>query len=283
MVGEYTDEELARLHEVLYGILAEIKRVCEKLGIPYFIQGGTGIGAFFEQSILPWDDDIDVGLTRENYNRFIKEAPKELGADFFLQSPDSEPHTIYYFCKLMKRHTLFQEKDLLGLSVQQGIYIDIFPFDKVPDNQAVQKAQRTLCNFFNCAFMAKEQWRWKHCGKCEIENPTDRGFIPCLLTRLTTCLMSKKQILKVLNSLLALFNSSDTEYYNMVLQKRDHIPVKDILNLQQVTFGPLTVPAPDHLEAYLKHHYPGLTRFLPKEKQMNHHPYKLDFDTREKP
>lgn len=75
---EYTSEELKRLHEELYGILAEIIRVCTQLDIPYFIQGGTAIGAFFEQSILPWDDDIDIGMTRENYWRFLSEAPQVL-------------------------------------------------------------------------------------------------------------------------------------------------------------------------------------------------------------
>lgn len=282
MVGEYTEEELARLHDVLYEILAEIKRVCEKLDIPYFIQGGSAIGAFFFEKILPWDDDIDVGLTRENYNRFIKEAPKELGDDFFLQNLDSEPHTLYYFCKMMKRGTLFQEKDLLGLPVQQGIFIDIFPYDKVPDNMKLQKVHREVCNFFNCAFMAKEQWRWKHFGTCAIDHPTNRGPIPCLLTRITTVLMTKRTILKVLNALLSMFNSKTTEYYNMVLYPRDHIAVADVEHLQETSFGPLVVPVPDHVETYLKHHYPRLRKYIPKEEQVNHHPYELSFDTKGK-
>jgi len=281
MVGEYTDEELARLHEVLYEILAEIKRVCEKLSIPYSVIGGSAIGAYFWKGIIPWDDDIDIGLTRENYNRFLREAPRELSEDFFLQSPDSEPHTIYYFCKLMKRGTLFQEQDLIGLPVQQGIFIDIFPYDKVPNNLALQKAHRIVCNFFNCAFMAKEQWRWKHFGHCEIAHPSNRGALPCLLTRITTALLSKKCILRTLNTLLSMFNSWNTQYYNMVLYPRDHIAVKDIENLQTTKFGPLTVPVPDHLETYLRHHYPRLRKYMPKEEQMNHHPYKLVFDTKE--
>jgi lipopolysaccharide cholinephosphotransferase len=67
----YSESELEKLHKVLYEILGEIVRVCDILNIPYFIQGGTAIGAFFENAILPWDDDIDVGMTRENYERFL--------------------------------------------------------------------------------------------------------------------------------------------------------------------------------------------------------------------
>lgn len=279
MVGEYTEEELAKLHEVLYDILAEIKRVCGVLGIPYFIQGGSAIGAFFEKAILPWDDDIDVGLTRENYKRFVKEAPALLGKDYFLQHAETEPHTLYYFCKLMKRGTLFQEKDLMSLPVHQGIFIDIFPYDKVPNNQKLQKVHRDICNFFNCAFMGKEQWRWKHFGKCEIEHPTDRGRLMCLLTRIVCTLMSKKTILNVLSRLQSMFNSCETEYYNMVLYPRDHIAVKDVENLRETAFGPLTVTIPDNVETYLKHHYPKLRRYIPKEEQMNHHPAKLSFYT----
>ena len=66
---KYRDEDLARLHTVLYQILAEIDRVCKKHNIPYFIQGGSAIGAFYNKGIVPWDDDVDVGRTRRTLRR----------------------------------------------------------------------------------------------------------------------------------------------------------------------------------------------------------------------
>ena len=71
---KYKAEDLKRLHEELYRILAEIIRVCEVLDIPYFIQGGTAIGALYNQGIVPWDDDIDIGMTRADYGVIFKSS-----------------------------------------------------------------------------------------------------------------------------------------------------------------------------------------------------------------
>ena len=74
MNNSYTSEELEKLQATLYQILSEIKRVCDKHGIRYFITGGTAIGAYFWKKILPWDDDVDVCMPRPDYERFIKVA-----------------------------------------------------------------------------------------------------------------------------------------------------------------------------------------------------------------
>mgnify|MGYP002915200841 CR=1 FL=1 len=74
MVKQYTPEELTQLHQVLYEILEEIVRICDKHNIPYFVIGGTAIGALYDKAILPWDDDIDIGMKREDYNKFLQIA-----------------------------------------------------------------------------------------------------------------------------------------------------------------------------------------------------------------
>ncbi len=278
---EYTEEELSRLHKELYAILAETVRVCEKLGISYFIIGGTAIGTFFWKAIIPWDDDIDIGMTRRNYERFLREAPAELGRDYFLQWVKTDRHTPFYFAKVRKHNTLFVEEDFQHLPMHHGIYVDVFPFDKVPDNQALQRAHRTLCNFFNCCFMGKEVWMWKHCGTCAVENPTNRGFFPCLMNRIVDTLFTKKAIYRMLSALQGCFNSRQTTYYNMVLMPKDHIAVHSIKHPQRVKFGELTVFAPSDLETYLRHHYRNLRRHIPKEEQQNHRPVHLSFDVTE--
>ena len=110
MNKKYTAEELDLLHTELYDILGETIRVCQKHDIPYFVIGGTAIGALYDQGILPWDDDIDIGMTRENYNKFLKVAPGELGPSYFLSWIETDPHTPYYFAKVKKNNTLFVEE-----------------------------------------------------------------------------------------------------------------------------------------------------------------------------
>ncbi len=274
----YTPEELDQLHDVLYEILAEIVRVCEECDIPYFIQGGTAIGAFFEGAILPWDDDIDIGMTRPDYERFLREAPSRLRPGFFLQWDRTDRYTPFYFAKVRKDNTLFLEEKFASLPMHHGIYVDVFPFDKVPDNPRLQNIHRIACNFLNCCFMGKQIWLWKHCGEPQVKDPSDRPFLPCLFTRVFCAVFTKHALLNMLSALQGCFNRRKTTYYNMVLMPKDHISVESIEHPQRVKFGRLTVWAPSDLETYLRHHYPNLRRHIPKEEQQNHRPLSLLFD-----
>lgn len=109
MVKQYTPEELTQLHQVLYEILEEIVRICDKHNIPYFVIGGTAIGALYDKAILPWDDDIDIGMKREDYNKFLQIASQELREPYFLSWIHTDPHSPYYFAKVKKNNTLFVE------------------------------------------------------------------------------------------------------------------------------------------------------------------------------
>lgn len=277
MNRQYTEEELGQLHGVLYEILAEVIRVCDKLDIEYFAIGGTGIGVHFHQGIIPWDDDIDIGMTRDNYNRFLKEAPAVLKPEYFLAWYGSDPHTPFYFAKLRKSNTTFLEEACQDLDMHHGIYVDIFPLDKLPQNPRVEFVQRRLCCRLSECLAGKEVWIWKYWGKCKISQPDAKGFWGCLATRLAVTFLPKSLIYRMLCWLQSMFNDSNGKEYNIILTSVDQIPVEDVHNLQWGKLGPLNVKVPNHLEKYLKHHYKGLTKDVPKEKRENHAPVKLLF------
>ena len=134
MSHSYNPEELEKLQVTLYQILSEIKRVCDKHGIKYFITGGTAIGAYFWGKFLPWDDDVDVGMPRSDYERFAKIAQEEMGEDYFLQTPHTDPHVPFFFMKVRMNGTEFNENTFQHIKMHQGIYVDIFPFDKIPNS-----------------------------------------------------------------------------------------------------------------------------------------------------
>ena len=83
----YTKEQLKKLQEIEMDNLKEFIRVCEVLGLEWFVYGGTLLGVEKYQGLIPWDDDIDVALPRESYDRFVNEAVDVLGKDYFIQSP----------------------------------------------------------------------------------------------------------------------------------------------------------------------------------------------------
>lgn len=277
---KYTKEELSTLHGILHEILAEIIRICKKYDISYFMIGGSAIGVFFYHDIMPFDDDIDIGMTRDNYERFLEIAPKELGDNYFLQWVGTDRHTPYYFAKVRKNNTLFIEESIKNIDMHHGIFVDIFPLDKVPDNKKLQHIQRKVANFFNECLMAKEVWLWKYCGKCEIEKPNKHGFINCLLNRIVISIIPKRAIYDILRHVQTAFNSGNSHtYYNIVMTKVDHIDIKDVENLKKEKFGDVEVYIPDNVETYLRRHYPNLRKEIPEEEQVTHRPQILSFDT----
>lgn len=277
MQRQYTKEELTGLQAELYDILGEIDRVCRKNGLRYFLIGGSAIGAFYDKAILPWDDDIDIGMPRDDYNRLLRIAKDEFRSQYFLSWQGTDPRVPFYFAKLKKNGTLFSEKLFAHLPMHQGIYVDIFPFDSLPDNAIVRKIHRAAVNFLKCCLIGKEVWMWRHCGRCEIDNPTNRTFLPCLLTRIVCTLLSKRAIYRLMVGTQSLFNRRKTLYLNNIITTTDRIPRSEAYYPTDVAFGPLTVMAPPRLEAFLRHNFPTLHRFTPEEVAQitNHCPEQL--------
>ena len=275
--GSYTPEELERLQATLYLILAEIKRVCDKHGIRYFITGGTAIGAYFWGKILPWDDDVDVGMPRADYERFARIAQEEMGQDYFLQTPQTDPHVPFFFMKVRMNGTEFNEGTFRKLNIHQGIYVDIFPFDRMPENKKIEKIQHNILFFLNGLFIAKEIWQWRHCGRCDIEEPRERGFWPCLMTRLLITLLPKKLIFWLMVRTQTLFNRSRSPYYKNIITKSEYVAADDIVHARLVKLGDLEVAAPKDLLQYLNNHYGQVRKDIPEEMKVNHRPFKLKF------
>ncbi len=277
---QYTPEELTQLHQVLYEILEEIVRICDKHNIPYFVIGGTAIGALYDKAILPWDDDIDIGMKRDDYNKFLRIASKELKEPYFLSWIHTDPHSPYYFAKVKKNNTLFVEEMFKDVPMHQGIFVDIFPFDRIPDNKLLRKIQYEAVNFLKCCLMGKEVWLWKHFGKCQISNPTNRGAVACLLNRIVDMALSKKTIYRLMVIMQSCFNSWKTLYYNNVITTTDHVLETSLNHLQPIKFGPLYLKAPDGLENFLRYNYPTLHRYTEEEQDKinNHYPAVLSFN-----
>ena len=277
---KYNSDILRQLHEELRDTLREVVRVCEKASIPYFIQGGTAIGAHFFDDIVPWDDDIDLGMTRANYERFLREAPALLGEGYTLQEFTTEPNTPFYFAKVRKVGTRFVESEWVGLPIAEGIYIDIFPYDLIPDDEYLARKQRTKVGFWINCFMAKSVWLWRWLGKANNGVVFPKSFVSCLVIRLVSAIYSKEQIYNKLNAELTRYNNTSASRYNIVRMPKDMIAVEAIRNLEPRKFGDMEVMAPANLEIYLRSHYGDIQKWLPEDKRLNHAPEVLAFSER---
>ncbi len=138
-----TSEELKKLQNVELELLIEFDRICRKHEITYSIDGGTLLGAVRHGGFIPWDDDADVILTRNEYERFLLVVDQELNTDkFYLQDINRTSGYRWGYAKLRRSNTDFIRLNQEHMPYEQGIFLDIFVGDNVPDNYI----SRCICN-----------------------------------------------------------------------------------------------------------------------------------------
>ncbi len=144
---QYDEELLKRLQKTELEVLKTFDAVCRKYNITYFVAFGTAIGAVRHNGFIPWDDDIDVGMMREDYEK-LRQVPTEEWGDLFLGDPSDENgiHRMI-FPKLYKKNTVFETEFLsthcIDVYKQEGeqtpVWIDIFVFDRVASQVSLKK------------------------------------------------------------------------------------------------------------------------------------------------
>ena len=113
-------------------VLAAIHDICSRRNIPYFIAFGTMLGAVRHKGFIPWDDDIDIIMTRDNYERFCQILPEETD-DYYVLSGDTSPYYYFYFSRVCSRTAVLKLKGILDLD-NLGPFVDIFILDKTSED-----------------------------------------------------------------------------------------------------------------------------------------------------
>lgn len=134
-------ELLARIQKLLRKILGDFDAACRELGIAYSVYGGTMIGAIRHQGFIPWDDDVDVLMTRSDYERFLIEAPAVMGPAYRFDNTRTLPDYPYMFTKLGLTGTLLIPEFARNSSYRMPICLDILPMDAVPEDPSAFRAQ----------------------------------------------------------------------------------------------------------------------------------------------
>jgi len=149
-----SEEQLLGIHQVELEMLKEIERICEKNNIVYSIIGGTLLGAVRHGGFIPWDDDADVVMLRSEYDRFVQACSRDLDQErFYFQDMHHTPGYRWGYGKIRKKGTLFLRQGQENMPYEQGIFVDIFPGDNIPDGIFAQKV-----NNFQCFVLRKLMW-----------------------------------------------------------------------------------------------------------------------------
>lgn len=125
------DNTLRKLQLCEQMILNDIDRVCRENGLQYFLVGGTLLGAVRHGGFIPWDDDLDIAMFREDYERFQDIFAEAMGEKYFLQNCRTDPSYPRVIAKVRLKGTVMQERSTEEIDMDRGIYVDIFPIDRI--------------------------------------------------------------------------------------------------------------------------------------------------------
>lgn len=150
--GYQVTTEMKKIWAVELDLLCEFQRVTNKYGIKFIAEGGTMLGAVRHGGFIPWDDDIDLMMMRDEYEKLCEIAPKEFKYPYFFQTEHTDPGSLRCHAQLRNSETtaiLNNEKDG-HFSFNQGIFIDIFPLDAVPDSESTfESTSKTAMKYYN--------------------------------------------------------------------------------------------------------------------------------------
>ena len=145
-------------------LISEVDRICKKCNIHYNMVGGTMLGAIRHGGHIPWDDDADIGFLRSEYEKFRKACRTELDNDrFYMQDFRDTKGYRWGYGKLRRKDTEFVRLGQEFMPYNQGIFIDLMPFDNVPDKAFGRKIHFILCFIFR-------KLLWSEVGKKEEKN-----------------------------------------------------------------------------------------------------------------
>ena len=233
-------------------IAKEIVRICNENHIPYFLVAGSLLGAVRHKGFIPWDDDMDIGMKREDYNRFIALASKQMKEDFFLQTWDVEKEYGSSFAKIRLNETLFVEKNSEKANIHKGIYVDVFPFDNVPDNSFQAIMQRLSSTYYKHLLLNK--CRYDYVNRSDRKKMLIVKFLKTLSIFYSYECIHKRYLLTMTK-----YNSVETKrviaFGGANLYKKELLKREWVEKLTPLLFEGESFLCPMDYDAYLTHFY----------------------------
>lgn len=256
--GYTVTKQMKELWAVLLDILVQIQNICDKHGIEYVATGGTLLGAVRHGGFIPWDDDIDLAMTRKNYQRFRRIAEKELTYPYFLQTETTDPSSIRRIAKVMRLDTtaILKSEINRGFSYAQGIFVDIFPLDNIPDDTD------KMYLFFN---EIKQLNFLCHRFRNRVHNDlSNKNFLKSVLGGIVSLFNIKNKYYFILDRTAQKFNDIETEFCGEVTFDQDFFinrgktigfKKSELKETKDVKFEFLMMKIPVMCEDYLARYY----------------------------
>lgn len=260
------DGRLSSVQQILLAYLLEVDRICKKHNIKYFLAGGTLLGAVRHHGFIPWDDDADIMMLREDYDRFLEIAPKEMPKGLTFQTDKTDKECHYTFAKFRLNNTMFatsfsrEHKDM-----NNGLSFDIFCHDKTANSKLGRKLHINATILFRALVFNK----WNH-------RPVDNGnkvvsaictFIKNIfplrfsqwLQNVTLTFFKNKKNAKYL------YDGTGRNIYN------GEFPAYYLDEVIYMDFEGYKLPVPKEYDKYLRYLYGDYTELVPLSTRLQCH------------
>ena len=271
-----TEQHLNDTQKYILHVLREVTRVLEELKIPYFMQGGTMLGAIRHGGFIPWDDDVDLGIPRVDYDRLLKEVSARLPENLELRTYDDETDHHYYFARIVDKR--YQIRRMGSIEERlENIWVDLFPLDGMPNGCISRQWHKMRLLFTRLKFHLScfEKVNIKRPGRPLVERIIIRI---AMITRVGKWWNTRKQLDKM-DRLLKKYPPEKSKYLvNFTGQtsfKFNEMFKKEIYGQgKEYPFEDMVLVGPEQYDPYLKSLY-GDYMTPPKEADRNAHAAEL--------
>lgn len=265
--------QLKEIQKIELSLLKAFHKVCEENNLKYFLIGGTLLGAVRHKGFIPWDDDIDVGMPREDYELLLQNADKWFPSDYKLRNWKNTVDYPYNFAKLEDQNTILVENFYRHLTKRKsGIYIDVFPFDGISSNPVLSKLHFYL-NYILKSYLIP----YLYIEKANIPCKTSiKQLLKYIMVSFIQKKLSKKKSHYFFDKILKIKpykNSTNTINFLGAWGYRE-LTSKDILEKEiNLVFEKNNFKAFKDFDIYLSRIYDNYMKLPPINKRVSHHSF----------
>ena len=260
-------EVLRKVRQTQLEIAREIHRVCQENDISCFLAHGTFLGAVRHGGFIPWDDDMDMGMLRSDYEKFCRIAPEKLKPEFCLQTWYTEPNYGLPFGKVMKRNTLYLENKKTRRLENNGIYVDIFPYDYAPEDvQERNRLTASLLSIYRVKLMKSGYKPWM-----EDDRIIWKKRIGYLYYQLKSLFVTQERLARDYDTLAVAVHDSPVICERNGRTKLDCYDRSWVEELADYSFEGERFKGPKNYDRYLSTLYGDYMELPPADKRENRH------------
>ena len=272
-IHNITDEERAEVQQCLLYMLKDIDYVCQKHDITYMLGGGTALGAVRHKGFIPWDDDLDLNMPRDDYEKFLTVMQDELG-DYYDFSYPNSAHVDYPFLKIFKKDTKFVE--LFDNMEYNAMWVDVFPVEYAPDNTFLRQLKGRVADFLfhgigaNLLIRKNNNTATKNMYMGSWKRRLRYQFAMAMGTLLS--FMSYKCVFNIFDNFVR--SNKSTQIMTVPTGRKYYLgeclPVDVIYPVQKIQFCDMEAPVYHDVKAYLTALYGDYMQIPPVEQREKH-------------